>query len=432
MLSIRGQGQENLVNAHQTAAASKPLNQGVRHLLPKTPGKLPPKTPFRLPLHDENRPLTFGKGLGAGIGKSVVLKGQDENAALQGKGKGADKKALATPAGTIKQRSAKRGSTRKVKKAAPLPEQATQEKTVTVEEEEPEREIEYMPPKPKPLPDDDGYITYDTTFPHFKGNNFARGWEKLYEDTSVGEDGLTAKQREEKELDDAYNKHIEELIQAQIDSIGTLELDGEGDDAKAEAEESRPVSRATTKSQRSERTVSTLRSKSAAQALAMDPKESVRTRSSARLAAKAAAKAATATTATTTKQKKTTEPTNPSSMRHTAAVASSRSTLGYSKGREALAALREGTDQPKSSSKTNRSTNNAGGQENETDHLSPELYMQLYGPPAFGTEMWSRCKIAGYFDDEVKTTEELLGIDSTNVDDAFVEDEESANFQLLI
>ncbi|EZF11985.1 hypothetical protein H112_06905 [Trichophyton rubrum D6] len=461
MLSIRGQGQENLVNAHQTAAASKPLNQGMRHLLPKTPGKLPPKTPFRLPLQDENRPLTFGKGLGPGIGKSVVLKGQDENAALQGKEKGAEKNTLATPAGmtraplgmkttnakarafqtpaptmpigTIKQRSAKRGSTRKVKKAAPLPEQTTQERTVAVEEEEePEREIEYMPPKPKPLPDDDGYITYDTTFPHFKGNNFARGWEKLYEDTSVGEDGLTAKQREEKELDDAYNKHIEELIQAQIDSIGSLELEGE-EDAKAEAEECRPVSRATTKSQRSERTVSTLRSKSAAQALAMDPKESVRTRSSARLAAKAAAKAATATTkTTTTKQKKTTEPTNPSSMRHAAAVASSRSTLGYSKGREALAALREGTDQPKSSSKTNKSTNKTGEQENETDHLSPELYMQLYGPPAFGTDMWSRCKIAGYFDDEVKTTEELLGIDSTNIDDAFVEDEESANFQLLI
>ncbi|EZF92177.1 hypothetical protein H113_06963 [Trichophyton rubrum MR1459] len=99
MLSIRGQGQENLVNAHQTAAASKPLNQGMRHLLPKTPGKLPPKTPFRLPLQDENRPLTFGKGLGPGIGKSVVLKGQDENAALQGKEKGAEKNTLATPAG---------------------------------------------------------------------------------------------------------------------------------------------------------------------------------------------------------------------------------------------------------------------------------------------------------------------------------------------
>ncbi|EFR02373.1 hypothetical protein MGYG_05369 [Nannizzia gypsea CBS 118893] len=461
MLSIRGQGQENLVNAHQAAAASKPLNQGTRHLPPKTPGKLPPKTPFRLPLHDENRPLVFGKGMGAGIGKNI-LKGQDENATLQGKGKGAEKKALATPAGTmraplgmkttnakarafqtpapnmmmgtIKQRSAKRGSTRKIKKAAPLLAQVTQEKAVVAVEEEPEREIEYMPPKPKPLPDDDGYITYDTTFPHLKGTNFARGWGKLYEDTSVGADGLTAKQRKEKELDDAYNKQIDELIQAQIDSIGTLKLEVEGDNAKGEVEESRPVSRATTTSERSERAVSTLRSKSAAQALAMDPKGSVRTRCSPRLAAKAAAKAAAAATAATTKQKKeTTEPTNPSSMRHAAAVASSRSTLGYSKGREVLAALREEPSQSKSSSRTSRSTSRKKDQkENDTDSLSPELYMQLYGPPAFGTEMWSRCKIAGYFDDEVKTTEELLGIDIPSVDEVFVEDEESANFQLLI
>lgn len=98
MLSIRGQGQENLVNAHQTAAASKPLNQGARVLPPKTPGKTLPKTPFRLPLHDENRPLTFGKGLGAGVGKGI-LKGQDENAVQQGKGKGVEKKVLATPMG---------------------------------------------------------------------------------------------------------------------------------------------------------------------------------------------------------------------------------------------------------------------------------------------------------------------------------------------
>lgn len=242
-------------------------------------------------------------------------------------------------------------------------------------------------------------------------------------------DGLTIKQRKEKELDDAYNKHIDELIQAQIDSIGTLELEG-GDGAKGQVEESMPVSRAATKPEQSERTVSTLRSKSAARALAMDPKGSVRTRCSPRLAAKAAAKAAAATT---TIQKKTIEPANPSPMRHTAAVASSRSTLGYSKGREALAALKEETGKTKSSSKTSKPTNKKKGEkENETDSLSPELYMQLYGPPAFGTEMWSRCEIAGYFDDEAKTTEELLGIDSPNVDDAFVEDEESANFQLFI
>lgn len=50
------------------------------------------------------------------------------------------------PIGTIKQRSAKRGSSRKVKKSTPLPVPATQEETLPVDDE---RDIEYMPPKPK-------------------------------------------------------------------------------------------------------------------------------------------------------------------------------------------------------------------------------------------------------------------------------------------
>lgn len=53
--------QENLVHSHQTAAASKPLNQSLRQLQPKTPGTRIPKTPFKVPLNDENDPLTFGK-----------------------------------------------------------------------------------------------------------------------------------------------------------------------------------------------------------------------------------------------------------------------------------------------------------------------------------------------------------------------------------
>lgn len=55
MLALRDQ--ENLVNTHQTAAAAKPLNQGTRQLPPKTPGK----TPFKVPLNDENNPRAFGK-----------------------------------------------------------------------------------------------------------------------------------------------------------------------------------------------------------------------------------------------------------------------------------------------------------------------------------------------------------------------------------
>lgn len=62
MLAVRDQ--ENLVHAHQTVAAGKPLNQGT-----KTPSARAPKTPFKVPLNDENGPLTFGKKTVKATGK---------------------------------------------------------------------------------------------------------------------------------------------------------------------------------------------------------------------------------------------------------------------------------------------------------------------------------------------------------------------------
>lgn len=92
MLAARDQ--ENLVHGHQAAAASKPLNQA-RQLAPKTPGKAP-KTPFKLPLNDENN---VG-GLGGGkVGLKTHGKG-NENLLLGAKGGLADKNAFITPMGT--------------------------------------------------------------------------------------------------------------------------------------------------------------------------------------------------------------------------------------------------------------------------------------------------------------------------------------------
>ena len=53
--------QENLVHSHQTTAAAKPLNQSAKPLQPKTPATRYPKTPLKVPLNDENNPLTLGK-----------------------------------------------------------------------------------------------------------------------------------------------------------------------------------------------------------------------------------------------------------------------------------------------------------------------------------------------------------------------------------
>ncbi len=57
--------QENLVHAYQAAGAAKPLNQGTRQLAPKTPGDKVPKTPFKIPLNNENG--VFGGGGKAGL-----------------------------------------------------------------------------------------------------------------------------------------------------------------------------------------------------------------------------------------------------------------------------------------------------------------------------------------------------------------------------
>jgi hypothetical protein len=86
--------QENLVQAHLQAAASKPLNQGTAkaYNATKTPaaGKGLPKTPFKVPLNDENVTLNFGK---------TVLKTNGKGADLTVK-KG-DKSSFVTPAGTF-------------------------------------------------------------------------------------------------------------------------------------------------------------------------------------------------------------------------------------------------------------------------------------------------------------------------------------------
>jgi hypothetical protein len=86
--------QENLAHGHLTAAAAKPLNQGVRQLAPKTPGNKTSKTPFKIPLNDENGPM----GLGGAKGLKTGGKG-NENLLTAKKGLG-DQNAFVTPMGT--------------------------------------------------------------------------------------------------------------------------------------------------------------------------------------------------------------------------------------------------------------------------------------------------------------------------------------------
>lgn len=94
MLAARDQ--ENLVHGHQTAAAAKPLNQSSKQLQPKTPGNKVPKSPFKVPLNDENGPSRFGPGKTA-----LKVNGRGNENFMTGGKKGGlgDKNAFITPLG---------------------------------------------------------------------------------------------------------------------------------------------------------------------------------------------------------------------------------------------------------------------------------------------------------------------------------------------
>ncbi|KAJ5841615.1 hypothetical protein N7534_011445 [Penicillium rubens] len=390
MLALRDQ--ENLVNTHQTAAAAKPLNQS-KQLAPKTPGK---------PRNDENNPLAFGnrtvKGNGnrqengKPVNNAFMTPMVKDRAPLGMKTTNLKANNLQTPApfgGTTKQpKTNRRQSTaQKIRKAAPVTQQAQTKVHIDAADDVPD--IEYMPPKPRDLPDLPDDVTYDTTFPQFRPKNRALGLESVYGKQQVGSDGLTAKQRKFKEDSEACDRMVDDMIMKQLEDIG-FESSGENESAKALQPNVIPPKETyihrTTHSQ----------CPTAAPRMAPTPKPRVASLASSLVMPKRNARV----------------PSNPSSMRNTAASVNSR-TVGYSKGRSVSSTLRERNSQMQRPS--------------SSQVLSPETYMQLYGPPPLDSEMWTRCKAAGCFDSPDENTQEPEEPLPT-----FDEDDEAQSFQLTL
>lgn len=170
MLAIRDQ--ENLTYTQQAAGAAKSLNQGTRQLPPKTPSNKAPKTPFKLPLKDENG----NGGLGAGKDGLRTAARNNENALAGKKGGFSGPNAFVTPVAPknraplgMKTTNAK---TKAFQTPAPIKESGREEKnqkSVSARKAKPrvshaemtkldmlgdhealeERDVEYMPPNPK-------------------------------------------------------------------------------------------------------------------------------------------------------------------------------------------------------------------------------------------------------------------------------------------
>ncbi|KAJ4300883.1 hypothetical protein N0V90_002971 [Kalmusia sp. IMI 367209] len=334
MDTLAAKDQENFVHNLQAAAASKPLNAGLKGLHAKTPGNKLPKTPFKVPLNDEN---AFGKG-----GKSVLqTKGKgNENLLMTVKKDGKlDSNAFLTPAGPrtraplgMKTTNAKAkafqtpaplSGSAKTQKASPRlrrPKVKVLQQEVQNTEEDDVPEIEYMPPKEIPLLNDmDDYLPRDWKIPKLENGGV---WEAYH--NPLEDDGRTKLQREfEEGLERDTKKNNEEFDKQ-------FEQQWERDQAEAARYMGAEIPKKATPKNTikaadvKKRTTgpSTLKARSAAAALAEPRKHA--------FAAPTAATKSRLPSKVVSSKKPIIDP---SATRHAAATAASKSTIGYAQGR---------------------------------------------------------------------------------------------------
>ena len=223
----------------------------------------------------------------------------------------------------------------------------------------------------------------------------------MYGDNEVGPDGLTKRERKFQEDSAACDEMIEEIIRKQVESIGFEETydtvppsEPPTGGATKHRMETRRMRAAAGKTKCSS-SIPTVRARDAAAALSGTQRSVTRTRS--------AVLAKPRVTSALFPSKKPRSPTNPSSMRHSAATATSKSTVGYSRGRDVSSKMYGKTASPVKPEMEPKGI------------LSPATYLQPYGTPPL---------IADTIGLGPESAEEALP--------TFGEDEDAENFQLTL
>jgi hypothetical protein len=364
MLAARDQ--ENLAHAHQTTAASKPLNQGIRSLQPKTPG--PVKTPFRRPLNDENRPLTQkGKGTVLRDGPSKLdnnafVTPAPNRAPLGMKTTNARGQAFKTPLPqqtakpekTLKKSSTGRRSARSKIVVAPT-EPVHADVLKELEEEDDEPDFGYAPPPVADLPDPPIDFGYDDTFPQFQGKNFFNGYGEIYCTSPTDDNGVSLRQkkkaRQEKLREEIEAKAAEPIVFPRLPT--DEELDAEVDEMIAAGPKSR---------------LDTVKAKSAASALS-GPQ------------ARPPSAAMKGTKASEQKRKPLSNITSSIS----APSPVSKNTIGFPKAKKAPSIIPV-ADQMRQKKAIPRPI------PIDQSSIHPADFVRLYGQPPIGSSMWDRLK----------------------------------------
>ena len=446
--------QENLVHAHQTTAAGKPLNQSVRGLLPKTPGNRAPKTPFRVALNDENKPIGLNgqksvlKGVGKGnenisqttkrdgkldknafvtpsgrcgrniwrTSKLTISSGPRTRAPLEAKATNAKGQAFQTP-GLVQQttkadKSKKPSSTRKsIKSKITVAPSESVEADLLAFEDDDVPDIEYAPPPPIELPDPPEVFEYDQDFPQFKGANMCRGFGEIYFAEPKDEHGVSLSLREYEEKCAQYDREVERQIEESLNNLSDpgAELDNQVDAMILAG----PKSKAATDSG-----IDTIRARRAADALSQSKIPSVAMKPTSSSLQKSRRKP----TFSVLKSSETPGPTNPSPMRHKAAQALSKNTIGFPRARHAPSIL------PRRPKQLAKDTEVMASSPIKQSDIHPAHFRELYGDPPEGSDMWIRLRQHDLFMVEVGEYDVADHLFNTNFSPS--EDDNGEIFQL--
>lgn len=400
MLAARDQ--ENLVHAHQSTAAGKPLNQIVRGLQPKTPGNNL-KTPFRPAKNDENRNLTV-KGAKPGLEKNAFATplGPRNRAPLGAKTTNAKAQAFKTPAAkqpslqplkSARQSSARRSLKTKITIAPSEP-----VSDVLAQDNEDLPEPEFAPPNPIALPDPPMDIPYNQDFPQLRGMNLMKGYGDVY-GSPTDESGMSLRLKRQAEAEEQFDRDMDQKILDTLKDWPILATDSD-EQVDAMIAAGPKEKKAFTSDTR------TVRAKAAANALSR-PTSSMplgMTKSTASALQKSRKPAFSVHNA-----KKGPEPNNTSNMRSTAAAVVSRNTIGFPKAKKPASILpfadRPVSRAPSALTKIDQSK------------IHPREFVKLYGTPPMESEMWFRLMEHELIEGSIKDGEgdepanELFGAD---------------------
>jgi len=150
--------QENVFHDHQTAAAAKPLNRGVRGVAPKTPGNNGGKVTFgnllttrKISNKDDENVNLIGTKKGGNAEKPSFITplAQKDRAPLGAKTTNANAHVFKTPAPGLQKTQKRSTSSRKTKLKIHQPDAITSQPVSRAFEEEEDNvpDIEYCPPK---------------------------------------------------------------------------------------------------------------------------------------------------------------------------------------------------------------------------------------------------------------------------------------------